>query len=411
MDFKFWGEWVGSALSSGNLFSIRLGLAECRSFEWGTFILNAAPVVENQRYVFLDGSRGVAAICVMIGHITQRFGPHIFQSKILAVDFFFMLSGFVLCRTYSGRPNLTAERFLMQRLVRLYPNFAFGLILGLPIFLYMSKIGMTEFPYKSIISSFALNMLYIPYFNQYKIFNPDGTSAPGPIFPINDPSWSLFFELLANIFFIFFATKSNRYMILSVSLSLAMLVYIGFFDSLQFGRIGVSFSGGPLSETIVEGFPRVFYNFLAGMLLARFESFEFISKYSRFIAVSALIVIAAIFSVPEFKRGGSIYYLINIVVVFPSLIYFGAKLNVGRGVLDQIFKFLGWISYPLYCLHFPIMRFVQIFAKTHSLGGISPLLLISISSIFLSIFVCKFMDEPLRKFLQKRMSFIIQKIY
>ena len=94
-------------------------------------------VAPKKRYVFLDGCRGVAAICVMLFHSSQIFGIYTFQSAYFAVDFFFMLSGYVLYKAYYDRPRINLEQFLLLRIVRLYPNFLFGLIFGSIILYFM----------------------------------------------------------------------------------------------------------------------------------------------------------------------------------------------------------------------------------------------------------------------------------
>src|SRR5271170_6431289 len=84
--------------------------------------------------VTMDGVRGVAAICVMLGHFVVPLGVNhvLVSSSFFAVDIFFCLSGFVLCYSYEDRLDhgLSAIDFIKLRLIRLYPIYIAGLALG-----------------------------------------------------------------------------------------------------------------------------------------------------------------------------------------------------------------------------------------------------------------------------------------
>jgi peptidoglycan/LPS O-acetylase OafA/YrhL len=84
------------------------------------------------QFVLLDGLRGVAALAVVVTHALYFFPPT--PMAYLAVDFFFMLSGFVLAHAYGERlrQGMTAGRFMAIRLIRLYPLYALGSALYLP---------------------------------------------------------------------------------------------------------------------------------------------------------------------------------------------------------------------------------------------------------------------------------------
>ncbi len=79
-------------------------------------------------YPILDGLRGVAAIMVVAFHILETFsgGDHVKQiinHGYLAVDFFFVLSGFVIGYAYDDRwNNMTLGGFFKRRLIRLHPD-------------------------------------------------------------------------------------------------------------------------------------------------------------------------------------------------------------------------------------------------------------------------------------------------
>ena len=83
-------------------------------------------------YEVLDGLRGVAALMVLIYHIFECFDYTPVPHGNLAVDFFFVLSGFVIGYAYDDRwqKGLTTVQFIRRRLIRLHPMVVIGVLLG-----------------------------------------------------------------------------------------------------------------------------------------------------------------------------------------------------------------------------------------------------------------------------------------
>lgn len=97
------------------------------------------PGSEKHHYHILDGLRGVAAIVVVWFHIFEAYATshvdQIINHGYLAVDFFFMLSGFVIGYAYDNRwKTMTTGEFIKRRLIRLQPMVAIGAIIGALIF-------------------------------------------------------------------------------------------------------------------------------------------------------------------------------------------------------------------------------------------------------------------------------------
>lgn len=87
------------------------------------------------RYEILDGLRGVASVIVVLFHLLETYsaGPayQVINHGYLAVDFFFVLSGFVIGYAYDDRWNrMTTWGFFKRRLVRLHPMVLMGTVLG-----------------------------------------------------------------------------------------------------------------------------------------------------------------------------------------------------------------------------------------------------------------------------------------
>ncbi len=142
------------------------------------------PGQAGQRLPLLDGMRGLAALSVLLYHGHNLFhDDKWFAQGYLFVDFFFLLSGFVL--TLSTEPKfasgLTARQFMQTRLHRLWPTIAIGAALGAMVHTTLG--GLDALPL------LALELLMIPA----------PWSSEHEIFPLNGPQWSLLWELVANL--------------------------------------------------------------------------------------------------------------------------------------------------------------------------------------------------------------------
>ncbi|MGA8939854.1 MAG: acyltransferase [Acidobacteriaceae bacterium] len=142
----------------------------------------------------LDALRGVAAILIVVFHIRPLFGNSpLFGRAYLAVDLFFMLSGFVLSFAYQQKLDngLPTTTFLKLRLIRLYPLYLIGLFLG---FIYTATQVHYQHSSPGMLGSFLMlvpALFFLPI--------PAPTSLPNVAFPYDLPAWSLFSELIANL--------------------------------------------------------------------------------------------------------------------------------------------------------------------------------------------------------------------
>ena len=87
------------------------------------------------RYEILDGLRGIAALMVVIFHLFETYSKgaafQIVNHGYLAVDFFFVLSGFVVGYAYDDRwDKMTTWGFFKRRLTRLHPMLVMGTLIG-----------------------------------------------------------------------------------------------------------------------------------------------------------------------------------------------------------------------------------------------------------------------------------------
>jgi peptidoglycan/LPS O-acetylase OafA/YrhL len=146
-----------------------------------------------RHYKTLDAMRGIAACAVLTLHMGRLFGlPVEFNNAHLGVDFFFLLSGFVIANAYEEKlqAGWSLTGFVRKRLIRLYPMIIVGGFLGLVV-LVQRQITYRDLGWANILIASGENVLLIPSpallnFRQYG-------------FPLNLPFWSLFAEMVVNL--------------------------------------------------------------------------------------------------------------------------------------------------------------------------------------------------------------------
>lgn len=181
-------------------------------------ISSAAFADTKPHYNLLDGLRGVAALMVMWYHIFEGFATSPIDQKFnhgyLAVDFFFVLSGFVVGYAYDDRWNktLTMKGFFKRRLIRLHPMIILGTVLGLITFMLQ---GSVKWNGTHVATSAAmLAMLCTLFLIPAAPGANNEIRGNGEMFPINGPYWSLFFEYIGNIYMrcLFTAYQQKRWL-------------------------------------------------------------------------------------------------------------------------------------------------------------------------------------------------------
>lgn len=368
-----------------------------------TQISAAAFVDTKPHYNILDGLRGVAAIMVVCFHLFEAFATSHLDQRInhgyLAVDFFFILSGFVIGYAYDDRwKKMSVKEFLKRRFIRLYPMVVIGAIIG-GIMFYTQGCSAWD------VSKVSITMLLVATFiNVCLIPATPGTEirGVGEMYPLNGPTWSLLFEFIGNILYAVFIRKlSTKALTVLVALAGCGLAIFAIWGPLGDICVGYSITG----EDVTGGSLRLLFSFSAGLLLARvFKPFNI--KGAFWICSIAIIALAA---VP--RIGGSehlwmngMYDAICAIVLFPLIVYVGASGKTTDKTTTRICKFLGDISYPLYMVHYPFIYLYFAWVKNEnltfeqSLPGAAALV---IGSIVLAYLCLKLYDEPVRKYLSK----------
>lgn len=356
-------------------------------------------------YNILDGLRGVAALTVICFHLFEAYATSHLDQKInhgyLAVDFFFILSGFVVGYAYDDRwKAMTIKDFIKRRFIRLHPMVVIGAVIGAVMFYTqgcnvwdVSKVSLTM-----LLVATLFNALLIPATPGFEI------RGVGEMFPLNGPSWSLFFEYIGNILYAFFIRKLPT-LVLSILVLLSGFGLAAFAIWGPLGDICVGFS--MTEENMIGGSLRLLFSFSAGLLLSRLFKPANI-KGAFWICSIAVIVLLAIPRV-----GGSenlwmngLYDSVCAIIIFPLLVYLGASGKTTDNITTRVCKFLGDISYPLYIVHYPFIYLYYAWVKNENLTFVQSLpgaVALVIGSVILSYLCLKLYDKPVRRYLTRHL--------
>jgi peptidoglycan/LPS O-acetylase OafA/YrhL len=295
-------------------------------------------------FVTLDGLRGIAAVAIVTYHF-PAFWQHtvtLFESY-LAVDFFFVLSGFVLMHAYEQklRDGMSPLHFMLVRLIRLYPLYLLALILAVLPYAWAALHSTLDGKSPSMLLAdvaFAIPMLPSP--------------IRGDPFPLNPPAWSLFFELLANTVFALngrnLTAKRLSVIVAASGLILCCAVVLGWFG---FGIAHGAMDAGWSGSSFVAGLVRVSFSFFAGALIYRVWQ-----KWPNQFHLPVVLIVATLVAVlsahpPVFL--GRVYDLTVTIIVFPALVLIGAS-SKPSGNWARVFLVLGLASYGVYVLQVPV---------------------------------------------------------
>lgn len=355
-------------------------------------------------YNILDGLRGVAALTVVCFHLFEAYATSHLDQRInhgyLAVDFFFILSGFVVGYAYDDRwQKMTIKDFLKRRVIRLQPMVVIGALIGAIMFYTQgcSVWDVTQVSVGMLLVATLMNALMIPATPGSEI------RGVGEMYPLNGPTWSLFFEYIGNILYAFFLRKLP-------TLALAILVSVAACGLAWFaiwGPLGDICVGFALTEeNIVGGSLRLLFAFSAGLLLSRV--FKPIKVRGAFwIGGISIVVLSAIPRIggSEHLWMNGIYDTLCAVVFFPLIVYLAASGQTTDKTTTRICKFLGDISYPLYMVHYPFIYLYYAWVKNENLTfeqSLPGAIALVVGSVVLAYLCLKLCDEPVRRYLTKR---------
>ena len=372
------------------------------------------------RYEILDGLRGVAAILLVVFHLLQTYFHDGHNNPVnhgyMAVDFFFVLSGFVIGYAYDDRwDRMTTWSFFKRRLIRLHPMVIFGTLLGALLFYFGD---CPVFPLIKDSSVWKVIVCMLLGFTMIPIGRGMDIRGWGETYPLNGPIWSLQWEYLANILYALFFRRLGK---VALAFCVALFAALTVILCLNIDLLGVLGARSNDSYTVVGGvgltpdqlqigFTRLLYPFFCGLLLSRMG--WLIKLRGGFWWCSLLV--AGLMCMPwmglsadgDGRWTNGLYECVCILVAFPLIVSIGAGSSVKGGKTEAINKFLGKISYPIYITHYPLV-YVQIsWAYNHADAPLGQHIFVSVGTFIMAIGVAyaayRLYDLSVREWLKRK---------
>lgn len=291
-------------------------------------------------FVTLDGLRGAAALSVALYHLSLAGSQPPLPSAYLAVDLFFLLSGFVIAHAYSRRlaTSLSPFAFMKLRLIRLYPVYIFGTAILIFSFAAAVATGKANHWTAEYLGRCALaSAVFLPCHEP---------ASYGDALFINSPAWSLFWELLINaVYAVAFRWLSGRVLWAVLIVSALAILGLAFHDG--------GLDGGSTWAQLYAGGIRVTFSFTAGVLLhsvMRRQTFSL----PRISPLALVIVCTAIFFVPARGVWRPIFDIFCVFAVFPAIVATAVRNEPKGHATRRMFVNIGLLSYPIYMIHWPI---------------------------------------------------------
>ncbi|HRP11098.1 MAG TPA: acyltransferase [Terricaulis sp.] len=341
-----------------------------------------------ERFVVLDGMRGLAALAVITDHVHSPIAESLLPGRYLAVDFFFALSGFVLMHVYGQRltQKLSWGAFMRLRLIRFYPLYIVGVLAGAAFWALHAVKGWNEATLEHVAGSLVFAAAFLPT-------PPNVSIWPDAPFPLNGPSWSLFFELFINAVFaaivVWLTPRRSALIALAAAVGLVAFAYLS-------GEEG----GGHRWSNFLGGFGRVTLGFFAGVciyqLRAHFRAPVLPAWAGMLILMAAMMVHAP----------GPWRLAIDVfasVVVFPFLVMSCAD-SRADGWFGRACAWIGAMSYGVYVLHVPLWGWLRLSMENLgvSLPGLANVALVGVLALAAAWLLDKYYDAPARAALMRR---------
>lgn len=363
------------------------------------------------RYDILDGLRGVAAILVIWYHFFEGFATsptdQMMNHGYLAVDFFFVLSGFVIGYAYDKRwqnGQMTAGRFMLRRVIRLHPMVVLSVVLGAVAYLLQGSVKWDGTPVSlsMVVLALCMGLLLIPVL--------PGAGAEvrgnGEMFPLNGPSWSLFYEYIGSILYAFVLHRLGRKSLGAVvaisAVGLAACAICNMSGAYHLG-VGWTVADGGW----IGGFFRLSFSFGIGLLMQRgFKARHIRGAFWICSALIAIVMACPYVGGPEPSVYNAIYDLACTLLLFPAIVYVGACGTTTDRFSTAVCETMGQLSYPVYIIHYPVMYmfYAWVWANGLGFGQVWPVCVGLFVVIALMAWgALKLYDEPVRRWLTNKL--------
>lgn len=373
------------------------------------------------RYEILDGLRGVAAVLVVMYHLFETYFEGSPSQPInhgyLAVDFFFVLSGFVIGYAYDDRwDRMSTWNFFKRRLVRLHPMVMFGTFIGAIFFYFQAS---DKFPIISEVSPWLVLAVMLWGFTMIPMGKGMDIRGWGETNPLNGSIWSLQWEYIANILYALFIRRMCKvalavcvavFAIMTVILCLDIDItgYLALRESSCYTVVG----GWALTPDQLQiGITRLLYPFFCGLLLSRMG--WLIKLKGGFWWCSLMVVVVlgmpwmGLDTTGDGRWTNGLYEAVCILICFPLIVSIGAGSSVKGSKSEKINRFLGEISYPLYVTHWPLICTQMAWVTSHPDATLGQHIFVSVCTFITAIMVAygayKLYDVPVREWLKTKL--------
>jgi peptidoglycan/LPS O-acetylase OafA/YrhL len=301
----------------------------------------------------------------------------------LAVDLFFVLSGFVIAHAYERRlaHGLSAARFLALRYLRLWPVYVLGAGLGLLAAFAQALPGHNNLTTTQVVHTAPFALLMLP-----------GPHIKAMLYPVNSVAWSLALELLVNLAYAFLWRPLRDPRVLGAAVAASALWLIA--AVIWFGKLDIGF----LWTDAAGGLPRVAFSFTVGLALYKLHRAR--PWRSPLPAWTPLLVLPPLFYL---HLDEIVWPLICVLIIFPVLVSAAAAREPGTRTA-RVFAWLGAVSYPLYALHKPAGELV-----TQQVRHLAPWAVqnawVGAAYLGVALILCavveRFYDRPVRRLLTR----------
>ena len=334
----------------------------------------------NRRLLFLDSSRGLAALIVLLSHFQLTIFPQLNNSWLLktpfhlimdgtsAILYFFILSGFVLTLSIRSNGKISIGnyvKFIILRIFRIFPAFIFTLLITYVTIhsldpgrtTWLSQYWNTQQDFHSLINQ-ALLIVRLPN---------------DPLLRLIPHDWTLSIEIVLSMFlpFLVYAFRKK-------SIYFLIVIYL----LVQFFKID----------------PFIF-DFSLGIFMAcNLETLKnrwSRNKYKIYLLSFAFLLISADFAFPDLMKATDIVLIHHkswgLAILLWVII---SSTNVQRVLSFKPMIFLGKISYSLYLLHL-IILFISV--KFFTLNAATFLLVYLTFTVVISSITYYLIEKPFNK--------------
>jgi peptidoglycan/LPS O-acetylase OafA/YrhL len=349
-----------------------------------------------ERFILLDGLRGIAALFIIQRHATALLGEEL-PSSYLGVDLFFGLSGFVLAHAYGEAlrdRTISPAAFMKARFARLYPLYGLGVMLMAAYFVCLYVTGQPtplddlhrKIDPVELAIAIVTGLLFIPA--------PFSLTLNGALFLVH-PAWSLFNELVANLFYGFRGARASVTQVVAILIVSACVLVIAAF---QFEKLHAGFRWNEMHA----GMARVFFSFFAGVLIYRYRSRS--PQLAPYRAMMCLLFVMAVLAFPTPKDLRAVFDLPIVLFAWPALLFVASATVPGR-LGSAVSSFLGTASYAIYVLHVPLLAWTELVLPEMAMGKAAPF--VGVGFILLLTVLCWYLTvklyQPLQRLLKQRL--------